>query len=234
MARRTTGESTSTPPTRNTVAGAAVLAYLERIERNDVEIKELRDDNTAILAEAKAQGYDTKTIRELLKIRKAKPHDLQEFEASLDMYRTAIGMKAEVPLFRAAGLMATDITAREQVIEAFKQIVPQDGEVVITTGGVKVRLWRDEAGTAHAEDVVDEPEPAVGKAQRKPRESPAPKNVPNVDAAGAEQLGRDAAKSNQPIVSNPFPFGDPRRAKWDAGWRKETGSDGMGPDDDED
>jgi hypothetical protein len=54
---------------------------------------------------------------------------------------------------------------------------------------------------------------------------------PAVDADGAEVLGRDAFGSNQPIITNPFPFGDPRRPRWDAGWRKASGTDGMGPDD---
>lgn len=62
--------------------------------------------------------------------------------------------------------------------------------------------------------------------------SPAPKaDVPDVDPDGAEALGRQAFKDNEPIIANPFPFGDGRRGRWDSGWRKESGTDGMGPDD---
>jgi hypothetical protein len=43
-------------------------------------------------------------------------------------------------------------------------------------------------------------------------------------------LGGEAFAANQPIIVNPFPFGDGRRAKWDLGWRKASGTDGMGPD----
>ncbi|MBN9435071.1 MAG: hypothetical protein J0I45_21775 [Bosea sp.] len=55
--------------------------------------------------------------------------------------------------------------------------------------------------------------------------------MPDVDLAGAEVLGAEAGKANKPVITNPFPFGDPRRAGWDLGWRKATGSDGMGRDD---
>lgn len=45
--------------------------------------------------------------------------------------------------------------------------------------------------------------------------------------ADAEGAGRAAAREGRPIIDNPFPFGDPRRARFDEGWRKETGSDGI-------
>jgi hypothetical protein len=50
-----------------------------------------------------------------------------------------------------------------------------------------------------------------------------------VDGYGAELLGREAFKADEPIIKNPFPFGDERRPRWDEGWRKESGTDGMGP-----
>lgn len=49
-----------------------------------------------------------------------------------------------------------------------------------------------------------------------------------IDAAAAEDLGRQAAREGRPVVDNPFAFGDPRRARFDEGWRKESDSDGMG------
>ena len=59
---------------------------------------------------------------------------------------------------------------------------------------------------------------------------PSSEPVPDVDAEGAEELGRRAYIANQPITSNPFPWDDPRRPRFDAGWRAESGSDGMGDD----
>lgn len=46
--------------------------------------------------------------------------------------------------------------------------------------------------------------------------------------ADAEQLGADAAREGRPITDNPFAFRDPRRARFDEGWRRERGTDGMG------
>ncbi len=47
-------------------------------------------------------------------------------------------------------------------------------------------------------------------------------------AMDPEALGIAAARAGSPIIENPFPFGDPRRARFDEAWRKETGGDGMG------
>lgn len=41
-------------------------------------------------------------------------------------------------------------------------------------------------------------------------------------------LGAQAFKDNVAIVKNPFPFGDGRRPRWDEGWRRASGTDGMG------
>lgn len=49
-----------------------------------------------------------------------------------------------------------------------------------------------------------------------------------VDIADAEELGRQAARDGRPVIDNPFPYADPRRAKFDEGWRKESEADGMG------
>ena len=42
-------------------------------------------------------------------------------------------------------------------------------------------------------------------------------------------MGRQARRDDEPIMSNPFPWDDKRRRKWDEGWREEDGGDGMGP-----
>src|SRR5690606_13780660 len=104
--------------------------------------------------------------------------------------------------------------ARDEVIEAFKLLVPTDGEIIVKIGAQPVRLYRDENGDAQAEDVVEKPKPASKPASSVP-ERPK-RDVPNVDAAGARALGATAHKANQPITSNPFPWDDKRRAEFDA------------------
>lgn len=49
-----------------------------------------------------------------------------------------------------------------------------------------------------------------------------------VDIGEAEELGRAAAREGKAVIANPFPFGDPRRPRFDEGWRKEAENDGMG------
>ncbi|MBB2698932.1 UNVERIFIED_ORG: uncharacterized protein (UPF0335 family) [Rhizobium esperanzae] len=216
------------PIGRNTISGKLLAEYVEKIERIREEKKQLADDEKAIFAEAQAAGFSPKRIREVLKIRTAKPADLEEAQAELDMYLHAMGMSTDAPLFRAVGMMNVDLAAREQVIEAFKQLVPMDGEIIIKIGKQPVRLWRDAKGIAHAEDVDETPPAPVT-----PRPAPAPRparDVPDVDEAGAFDLGEAAYHANEPVTSNPFPWDDKRRAQFDAGWRAASGSDGMGPD----
>ena len=65
---------------------------IERVERLEEEKQGIADDIKDVFAEAKAVGYDTKIMREIIRLRKMKPDDLREFEAVLDIYKTALGM----------------------------------------------------------------------------------------------------------------------------------------------
>lgn len=214
---------------RNTVSGRELMSFIERVERIREQKKQLGEDEKLVFAELKATGFNAPTVRTVLKRRAAKPADLEEAEQLLDMYLHAVGMASEAPLFRAVGMMSVDLSARDQVIEAFKQLVPTEGEIIVKIGKQPVRLFRDENGEALAEDVVKKPKAAARPASVVP-ERPQ-REVPEVDAAGARELGRKAHKENQPIISNPFPFGDKRRPEFDAGWREASGTDGMGPED---
>lgn len=216
---------------RNTVSGQQLTAFIERIERIREDKKQLAEDEKLIFAELKASGFDAGTVRIVLKRREAKPADLEEAQQLLDMYLHAVGMATEAPLFRAIGMMSVDLSARDQVIEAFKQLVPTEGEIIVKIGKQPVRLWRDKDGEAHAEDVVDAPA-APPRAAAAPARRPA-RIVPDVDAAGARDLGKAAYRENQPITANPFPWDDKRRAEFDAGWREASGSDGMGPEEED-
>jgi uncharacterized protein (UPF0335 family) len=219
-------------PGRNTVSGQELTAFVDRIERIREEKKALGDDEKQVFAELKAKGFTPKRVREVLKIRTMKPHDRQEAETELDMYLHAIGMAAEPPLFRAVGAMGVDLAVREQVIDAFKLLVPPNGEIIVKVGGEPVRLWREGEGDVHAED-YKEPAPITPTAARGDSEAAPSRpraNVPDVDETGAAELARKAYEENQPITANPFPFGDKRRPRWDEAWREASGSDGMGED----
>lgn len=66
--------------------------FIERIERLDMEKKDIADQQKEVLAEAKARGYDTKVMRKLVALRKRDKDDIAEEEAVLDMYKEALGM----------------------------------------------------------------------------------------------------------------------------------------------
>lgn len=213
---------------RNTIAAEALRGFVERVENIDAQKSQLAADRAAILAEAKANGFQTKGIGAIVKLRKMKPSDVQESEALLDSYRHALGMEANLPLFRHVGLMSVDVTKRDEVIEAMKKFVPASGSIQIETGdGKPVRLTRDSEGNISVTEVVEKPveQPAAPKPGKRGAAKP---DVPDVDAAGAETLGRKAYRDDQPVISNPFPYGDARRPLWDKGWRDESGGDGMG------
>lgn len=65
---------------------------VSRIERLEEDKKALSLDITEVLNEAKANGYDVKAIRAILKIRKTPAAELQELEHIVDLYKHALGM----------------------------------------------------------------------------------------------------------------------------------------------
>ena len=61
-------------------------------EKLEEERKALGSDIKDIYAEAKSAGFDVKVLRQLIRIRKQEPADVEEQETLLDVYRRAIGM----------------------------------------------------------------------------------------------------------------------------------------------
>lgn len=74
------------------VAGKRLLSFIERVERLEGEIGGLKDDVKDVYAEAKGVGFDTKTIRRLIKERKMSVEKRREEDELLELYKSAIGM----------------------------------------------------------------------------------------------------------------------------------------------
>jgi len=74
------------------VAADQLRLFIERIERLEEEKKGIADDVKDVYAEAKANGYDTKTMRAIVRLRKMEKHTRDEMDALLDTYRTALGL----------------------------------------------------------------------------------------------------------------------------------------------
>lgn len=70
-----------------------LLSFVERIERLEEEKKELSTDIAEILKEAKGQGFDTKAIKEIIKLRKMMSNDRAEFEFLRNQYKTLLGIE---------------------------------------------------------------------------------------------------------------------------------------------
>lgn len=68
-------------------------SFIERIERLEDEKKALADDIAEVYAEAKGGGFDTKVMRQVVRLRKMESADRQEQEAMLDLYLSALGMR---------------------------------------------------------------------------------------------------------------------------------------------
>jgi uncharacterized protein (UPF0335 family) len=65
---------------------------IERVERLEEEKKGIADDVKDVYGEAKSVGYDTKIMRQIVRLRKMSNQDRQEMEAILDTYKAALGL----------------------------------------------------------------------------------------------------------------------------------------------
>ena len=74
------------------IAADQLRLFIERIERLEEEKKGLADDIRDVYAEAKATGYDAKTMRSIVRLRKMEKQDRMEAEALLETYKAALGM----------------------------------------------------------------------------------------------------------------------------------------------
>ena len=76
------------------VAQDQLRAFIERIERMEEEKKAIADDIKEIYSEAKGNGFDTKVLRQIIRIRKQDHAERLEEEAILELYMAALGMQA--------------------------------------------------------------------------------------------------------------------------------------------
>ena len=78
--------------TSQTVAAGQLRAFIERIERLEEEKKAIADDIRDVYSEAKANGYDPRIMRMVVRLRKMETHTRQEQDAILETYRQALGL----------------------------------------------------------------------------------------------------------------------------------------------
>ena len=75
------------------VAAERLRSFIERIERLEEEKAALASDVREVYSEAKSAGFDTKIMRQVIKLRKMDQNDRQEQAALLELYKAAVGLQ---------------------------------------------------------------------------------------------------------------------------------------------
>ena len=75
----------------NASAQGQLRAIIERIERLEEDKAVVQNDLKEVFAEAKGEGFDTKILRKVIRLRKQDKVKRQEEEALIDLYLSAIG-----------------------------------------------------------------------------------------------------------------------------------------------
>jgi uncharacterized protein (UPF0335 family) len=83
----------SVPSSVGGVSGERLTLLLERIERLEEEKAGTADDIRDVYAEAKSAGFETKIMRQIVKLRKMDRQKRQEQEELLELYKSAIGLE---------------------------------------------------------------------------------------------------------------------------------------------
>ncbi len=87
---------------KNDVASERLRSFVERIESLEEEKQAIQADIREVKSEAKAVGFDVKTINKILRERRLTTAQIAEEQALLDIYRASLGMLHDTPLGSAA------------------------------------------------------------------------------------------------------------------------------------
>jgi uncharacterized protein (UPF0335 family) len=85
-----------------TISGGRIRSFVERIENLDAELQELNEQKKEVFAEARADGFDVKILREIIKLRKQDQDERDEHESLLDLYMRAMEQSEPEEVAKAA------------------------------------------------------------------------------------------------------------------------------------
>ena len=74
------------------ISGARLRSFIQRIEKLEEDKAAIGEDLKEVYAEAKGTGFDTKIIRQIVRLRKVEVEQRRETEELLELYKAAIGM----------------------------------------------------------------------------------------------------------------------------------------------
>jgi uncharacterized protein (UPF0335 family) len=72
------------------IPGGRIRSFVERVEHIDTELQELNESKKEVFSEAKAEGFDVKILKEIIKLRKQDKDERDERDTLLDMYMRAM------------------------------------------------------------------------------------------------------------------------------------------------
>ena len=75
------------------IAADRLKSFIERIERLEEEKAAIAGDIREVYSEAKSTGFETKIMRQVVRLRKMEAHDREEQEQLLDLYKRAVGLE---------------------------------------------------------------------------------------------------------------------------------------------
>ena len=93
MGKIKSSESAGVGHNSGAVSGESLRAFVKRIEKLDEDRAAVCEDIKEVYAEAKGVGYDTRIIRQLIRLRKVELEKRRENEELLSLYKAAIGME---------------------------------------------------------------------------------------------------------------------------------------------
>ena len=134
------------------VARDQLRAFVERVERLHEERKAIADDIKDVYTEAKANGFDPKAMKHVVKLRDQEPAARQEFEAIVDLYLHALGMLPDDDAF-------VQVHAHEESLNNFGSDVHSGDDQEITptvtsNGGAHEVATQNVSGYGNGPDAV--------------------------------------------------------------------------------
>jgi uncharacterized protein (UPF0335 family) len=153
------------------VATGQLRSLVERIERLEEEKATIAGDIKEVYAEAKANGFDIKILRKVVKLRKFTADERAEEEAMIDLYLHALGMTIAEKVDQTG---QGDVDHTIALADAAKQIVdsvPEGGSVSVTTpAGDGFKINKDDDGNVTHETVVEMPDipPELDRREKTP------------------------------------------------------------------
>ena len=76
----------------DSVSAEQLRLFIERVERLEEEKRGMMDDIKDVYSEAKSTGFDTKTMKAIVRLRRMEKHHRDEADALLETYRNALGL----------------------------------------------------------------------------------------------------------------------------------------------